>query len=72
MGEFAYLDHVNRQTERLCMGVESLGSTITMLMNMSHRDSGELRATANRLRRIIKALEAKAKEIDKAREKSNG
>ena len=72
MGEFAFLDHVNRQTERLCMGVESLGSTISMLMNMTHRDSGELRATARRLKRIIEALEAKADEIDKTREAING
>ena len=71
MGEFAFLDHVDRRTERLCLGIESLGSTITMLMNMTHRDSSELRATATRLKRIIKALEAKAKEIDK-REKPNG
>lgn len=72
MGEFAFLDHVNRKTERLCMGIESLGYTIDMLMHMSHRDSSELRATAKRLRRIIKALEAKAKEIDKAREANHG
>jgi hypothetical protein len=65
--QFGFLDHVNARTLECCNNVENLGDTIDMLMNMSHRDSYELRRTADQLRRIVAKLDRKAKQIDEAR-----
>ena len=61
---YSFLDYVNKQTVECCNGIENLGDTVSMLMNMSHRDSYELRRTASQLKHIVQRLERKAKEID--------
>lgn len=65
MNDFGFLDHVNRRTEECTRNIENLGETVDMLMHLSHRDAYELRATAERLRWIIKRLERRAAEIEK-------
>lgn len=71
MSDYGFLDHVDRRTTDCLRNIENLGGTVDILMNMSHRDSYELRSTADRLRRIIEKLESRAAEIDN-REKHNG
>lgn len=65
--KYSFLDHVNARTLECCNSIEKLGSTVEMLMGMSHRDAYELRRTATQLRRIVAKLDAKAKEIDGSR-----
>lgn len=64
---YSFLDYVNKSTTECCNSIENLGDTVSMLMNMSHRDSYELRRTASQLKHIVARLERKAKEIDGSR-----
>lgn len=66
----SFLDHVSVRTANCLNDIGELGNTIDMLLHMSHRESFELRKTADKLRQIIERLEAKAEEID--RRKGNG
>ena len=72
MGDLSFLVHVNTKTDQCLNDIEKLGNTIDMCLHMSHRDSFELRSTADRLRQIIEKLEAKAVEIDNKTRPRNG
>lgn len=72
MGDLSFLVHVNRRTDECLHNITELGQTIDMCLHMSHRDSFELRSTADRLRQIIERLETKATEIDTARTARHG
>ena len=72
MGDLSFLVHVNTKTDQCLHDIQSLGQTIDMCLHMSHRDSFELRSTADKLRQIIEKLEDKAAEIDNKTRPHNG
>lgn len=67
---YSFLDYVNKESVECCNRIDALGDTVSWLMNMSHRDSYELRLTAMKLKHIVERVERKANELE-AR-KANG